>query len=91
MAIVNVTPDSFSGDGVAGSVGEAVDLSASALADGADIVDVGGESTRPGAERVTSQQELERPELSPTSFARSSPTSCDDAIPAGRTIAYIFS
>ena len=64
MGILNVTPDSFSGDGLAAAGG--VDLDALAararamVADGADLLDVGGESTRPGAEDVTIEEELDR-------------------------------
>ena len=47
MGIVNVTPDSFSGDGLAGDVDAAVLQALAFEAQGADIVDVGGESSRP--------------------------------------------
>jgi dihydropteroate synthase len=60
MAIINATPDSFSGDGVANSVPAAIDLAREALEAGADLVDVGGESTRPGSTVVTASEELER-------------------------------
>jgi len=60
MGIVNVTPDSFSGDGLAGSADAAVRQAAQMVADGADILDVGGESTRPGAEPVSLEDELLR-------------------------------
>ena len=60
MAIVNVTPDSFSGDGIAGRPEEAGDLAARAVADGADLIDVGAESTRPGHRPVTAEEELAR-------------------------------
>jgi dihydropteroate synthase len=70
MGILNVTPDSFSGDGLlpplpAGE-GRGEGLSAAVaqarqfLADGADILDIGGESTRPGSEPVSAEDELER-------------------------------
>jgi len=60
MGVLNVTPDSFSDGGDHASV-EAAIAHGQALADqGADLVDVGGESTRPGAGRVTAGQELER-------------------------------
>ncbi|MHB0937636.1 MAG: dihydropteroate synthase [Armatimonadota bacterium] len=60
MGIVNVTPDSFSGDGLGGSVQAAVRRAERMVADGADILDVGGESTRPGAEEVPLEEELRR-------------------------------
>ena len=60
MGIVNVTPDSFSGDGLGGSVEAAVRQSERMVADGADMLDVGGESTRPGAEAVPLEEELRR-------------------------------
>jgi len=60
MGIVNNTPDSFSNDGLAGDVRKAIAQGESMFADGADIVDVGGESTRPGAEPVPVDEELQR-------------------------------
>lgn len=60
MAIVNVTPDSFSDGGAHASVEQAVDHARLCLADGADILDIGGESTRPGASPVSAQQEQDR-------------------------------
>ena len=59
MGIVNVTPDSFSGDGLpdtAAAVGRGIFLAEN----GADILDVGGESTRPGATPVEPEEELDR-------------------------------
>lgn len=60
MAIVNVTPDSFSDGGQSLSPGDAVRHGLRALQDGADLVDVGGESTRPGAQRVSESEERRR-------------------------------
>lgn len=60
MGIVNVTPDSFSDGGAYASVDEAVDSARRMLAEGAALVDVGGESTRPGAEAVSQDEELRR-------------------------------
>ncbi len=60
MAIVNVTDDSFSGDGFSGSTAAAVAQGLRLVAEGADILDIGGESSRPGAEPVSLQQELDR-------------------------------
>ncbi|MBX3100578.1 MAG: dihydropteroate synthase [Salinibacterium sp.] len=60
FAILNVTPDSFSDGGQFSSVDEAVARGIELRQQGADIVDVGGESTRPGAERVDPAEEQER-------------------------------
>ena len=60
MGIVNVTPDSFSADGECGHAGAAVARAWRLVEEGADIVDVGGESTRPGATPVGVQEELDR-------------------------------
>jgi len=69
MGILNVTPDSFSGDGLLPTPGSsrekrgteaAVEQARSFLASGADILDVGGESTRPGSEPVDAEAEMAR-------------------------------
>ena len=60
MGIVNNTPDSFSGDGFAGDVAGAIALGNSMFDAGADVVDVGGESTRPGAKTVPKDVEVSR-------------------------------
>lgn len=60
MGIINVTPDSFSGDGLAGDAGAAVAQGVEMVQEGADLLDVGGESTRPGAEPVSEEAECER-------------------------------
>jgi dihydropteroate synthase len=60
MGILNVTPDSFSDGGRFGDVDAAVAYGLDLSASGADLVDVGGESTRPGAERVPEREEHER-------------------------------
>jgi dihydropteroate synthase len=60
MGILNVTPDSFSDGGRYLRPHAAIEHGARLLAEGADIVDVGGESTRPGAEPVSAAQELAR-------------------------------
>jgi len=60
MGVVNVTPDSFSDSGRFGSAREAADVARAMLADGAALVDVGGESTRPGSDPVTPEEELRR-------------------------------
>jgi len=60
MGILNVTPDSFSDGGRYVSLDQRIDHAIQMVADGADIIDVGGESTRPGAEAVTEAEELAR-------------------------------
>ena len=60
MGVVNVTPDSFSDGGRYFSHEAAVAHSRQLVADGADILDVGGESTRPGADLVSTDEELRR-------------------------------
>lgn len=60
MGVVNVTPDSFSDGGRWFAPDAAVAHGLGLLADGADLLDVGGESTRPGAERVPVAEELDR-------------------------------
>ena len=61
MGIVNVTPDSFSDGGCFFSPAAALDRAAQLLADGADILDIGGESTRPqGAAAVSAKEEMRR-------------------------------
>ncbi len=60
MAILNLTPDSFSGDGLAAAPDTALARALDAVAAGADLLDVGGESTRPGATPVTATEELAR-------------------------------
>jgi dihydropteroate synthase len=60
MGILNVTPDSFSDGGEFLSVDAAVERAEKMIADGADIIDIGGESTRPGSKRVSILEETER-------------------------------
>jgi dihydropteroate synthase len=60
VAIINVTPDSFSGDGLAASTQAAVARGLNLAEEGADLLDVGGESTRPGAQPVTADEEIAR-------------------------------
>ena len=61
MGILNVTPDSFSDGGLLHSTGHAVETALTIFAEGAAIVDVGGESTRPGAGgTISTQQEIDR-------------------------------
>ena len=60
MGILNVTPDSFSGDGLDGRPEVAIARAKEMVAQGADILDIGGESTRPGAAFVSVEEELRR-------------------------------
>lgn len=63
MGILNVTPDSFSGDGIAGDVDAAVAQARAMVEAGADVIDIGGESTaywRPGYQPVSTDEELRR-------------------------------
>ncbi len=60
MGIVNVTPDSFFDGGRLTGTATVRDYAAEQVRDGADILDVGGESTRPGAEQVSQEEELRR-------------------------------
>ena len=60
MAIINETPDSFSGDGIAGDLAATVALAKRFEAEGADILDIGGESSRPGATPLPAAEEIAR-------------------------------
>jgi len=60
MGILNVTPDSFSDGGKFNALDRAVEHAKQLVAEGADIIDIGGESTRPGAEQVLLEEELQR-------------------------------
>jgi dihydropteroate synthase len=60
MGILNLTPDSFSDGGLHPDRNTAIDHAVRMAAEGADIIDIGGESTRPGAEPVSEIEELER-------------------------------
>ena len=60
MGILNVTPDSFSDGGVFAGTAAAVEHGLRMASEGADLIDVGGESTRPGAEAVSAETELSR-------------------------------
>lgn len=60
IGILNVTPDSFSDGGLSFSPDAAAARAAQLLADGADVLDIGGESTRPGAQPVAAAEELRR-------------------------------
>lgn len=60
MGIINVTPDSFSGDGMYAQADAAIAKGLALIADGARILDIGGESTRPGAQPVAADEEIAR-------------------------------
>jgi dihydropteroate synthase len=96
MGILNVTPDSFADGGRYGDADAAVEAGVRMAADGADIIDVGGESTRPGAEPLPQDEELRRviPVVERLAARVRIPVSIDtykarvakDAIAAGATI-----
>lgn len=79
MGIINLTPDSFSGDGLSGDPQAAVELAQGMEEDGADIIDVGAESTRPGGQPISAAAETDRllPALSTICSAVSIPVSVD--------------
>jgi len=79
MGIVNVTPDSFSGDGLGADRVAAVEQGLRMVREGADMLDVGGESTRPGHVPITATQEIARIEEVVGRLARESgvPVSVD--------------
>ena len=58
MGVLNVTPDSFSDGGKFFDANSAIDQASSMVQEGAGIIDIGGESTRPGAKAVSVQDEL---------------------------------
>ena len=96
MGIVNVTPDSFSGDGVGADRDLAFSQGMRMVKEGADLLDVGGESTRPGHLPITMAEEISRTETVVRELARDSgvPVSIDTykldvaeaAVAAGATI-----
>ena len=71
MGVVNVTPDSFSDGGQWYGATAAISHGLDLVAQGADIVDVGGESTRPGAQRISAEEELRRVKPVITALVRS--------------------
>jgi len=60
MGIINLTPDSFSGDGLGDNVAAALDRALRFQDEGADILDIGAESNRPGHEKISDEEELRR-------------------------------
>lgn len=79
MGIINVTPDSFSGDGLGSNVASAVEQALRFQDEGADFLDIGAESTRPGAAPITAEEELDRlmPSLEAIASKVSVPISVD--------------
>ncbi len=79
MGIINATPDSFSGDGTGADEERAVQQGLRMVSEGADMLDVGGESTRPGHEPITVSEEVARTEAVVARLARDSgvPVSID--------------
>lgn len=84
MGVVNVTPDSFSDGGLFAQAPAAVEHALQLAAEGADIIDIGGESSRPGALPVTEEEELRRvlPVLEQLAGKISVPVSIDTVKPA---------
>ena len=70
MGILNVTPDSFSDGGEYFSVESALRQAETLIEQGADILDIGGESTRPNSERVSAEEEIRRVVPAIEEFAR---------------------
>jgi dihydropteroate synthase len=79
MGVLNVTPDSFSDGGQFYSLERAVAHAEQMIAEGADIIDIGGESTRPGSAFVSEEEELQRviPVIEKLAAQRSVPISID--------------
>ena len=79
MGVINVTPDSFSGDGLGGDVKAAVEQAVRFEGEGADLLDIGAESTRPGHSPIGESEELARllPSLEAVAAAVSIPISVD--------------
>ncbi|HXX85173.1 MAG TPA: dihydropteroate synthase [Casimicrobiaceae bacterium] len=87
MGVLNVTPDSFSDGGRFADPARALDRAREMLAEGADLIDIGGESTRPGAAPTPEREEIERvipllEWLRPECDARGVPLSVDTRKPA---------
>jgi dihydropteroate synthase len=79
MGIINATPDSFSGDGLGGDPARAADLARQMEAEGADVLDIGAESSRPGALELDEAEEAARllPSLAAVRKATKLPISVD--------------
>jgi len=89
MGVLNVTPDSFSDGGRYRDLGAALDHARQMWADGADLIDVGGESTRPGADRVPAAEEIRRVLPAITTLAAEGVTVSVDTMRAGVAAAAI--
>ncbi|MGD9934668.1 MAG: dihydropteroate synthase [Dehalococcoidia bacterium] len=89
MGIINVTPDSFSGDGIQGNPSRAAALAARFEAEGAAILDIGAESSRPGAAELSPAEELRRllPALESVRATTALPISVDTYHPAVAEVA----
>jgi dihydropteroate synthase len=89
MGVLNITPDSFSDGGQYNSPEKALIEAQKMVSEGVDILDVGGESTRPGAEKVTVEDELQRtiPVIKRLSKELNTPISVDTSKPAVMTAA----
>ena len=70
MGIINVTPDSFSGDGTGSDLERSVSQGLRMVREGADMLDVGGESTRPGHQPISTAEEISRTEAVVARLAR---------------------
>lgn len=60
MGILNITPDSFYQGHIEKNIDDLVSVAEKMMTDGADIIDIGGQSTRPGSKRITAEEELQR-------------------------------
>ena len=89
MGILNVTPDSFADGGRHNEFEAAVARGIEMIAEGVDIIDVGGESTRPGAERVSEEEEIARTIPVITELAKHSATMSIDTMRASTAEAAI--
>jgi dihydropteroate synthase len=84
MGVLNVTPDSFSDGGLFQTIDSALARVAEMVSEGADIIDIGGESTRPGSVQPSTQEELDRvlPVLEAVQTEFDCPISIDTSTPA---------
>ena len=84
MGILNLSSDSFSGDGLGNDMPAIIDKAQSLAAEGADIIDIGGESTRPASQPITAEEELRRiiPVIERLASELSVPLSVDTYKPA---------
>jgi dihydropteroate synthase len=84
MGVLNVTPDSFSDGGLFQTIDSALARVAEMVSEGADVIDIGGESTRPGSVQPSTQEELDRvlPVLEAVQAEFDCPISIDTSTPA---------